>query len=423
MAFFALGFVCVTGLRLSGVLVGLDQMLYLWAQGLSYSNVWIRVWEMVTSAGEGYFVYPVVAVPALVHIIKGKNQKTWGLIFLMIVLFNLNPLLKILFALPRPVSLSPYTDLSTHSFPSGHAVNGVVLFYFLPRFAALVFGESETKNLKSAWFFIPGIVLIALSRVVLGAHWLSDVVGGVCVGFVISDLLITLTRAKSSVAYRAIIFDLDGTLIDSKQDIVTSTNATLKAMGGKALPSDLVAAHVGHGVRDLVHASLKSAGVQADESETLAFFSKHYFEHCLDSTHLFPGVLELLQNLKSRGIKLAVFTNKPQIYTDRILAGLNVSGFFDVVLGSDNGYPNKPDPQGTRMILEKLGTTPGETLMVGDSDVDLKTAQNVGLDTALYLHGFSTPETILSLKNQTCLVFGHHDELASFLNNCRATCS
>lgn len=422
MVFFGLCFVCVTGLRLSGTLTGLDHLIYQWAQSLSYSNVWVRVWEVVTSVGEGFFVYPVVAVPALVQLIKGKNQKTWGFIFLMIVLFNLNPLLKILFALPRPVSLSPYTDLATYSFPSGHAVNGVVLFYFLPRFAALVFGESEIKSFKSAWFFIPGIVLIALSRVVLGAHWLSDVAGGVCVGFVISDLLLRITRARSKAACRAIIFDLDGTLIDSKEDIVTSTNATLKAMGGKALPTELVAAHVGHGVRDLVQASLKSAGIAADENETLAFFSKHYFEHCLDSTRLFPGVLELLKNLNSRGIKLAVFTNKPQIYTDRILEGLNVAGFFEVVLGSDNGYPNKPDPQGTRMILEKLGVAPSETLMVGDSDVDLKTAQNAGLDTALYLHGFSRPESILSLKNQTRLVFGHHDELASFLNNCCATC-
>lgn len=435
LVFFAVLFLFISLCKGSGWTVPVDEKFYLWAQSLSYSTWWLRLWEAVTALGAGYFVYPLVAVPAVVLLAKNKNRETLIFIIVMVALFNLNPLLKLLFALPRPVSLSPYTDLATHTFPSGHAVNGVLLFYFLPRFAARVFGETEILRFKSPLFFIPGLSLVALSRVMLGVHWFSDVLGGVCLGFVMTDILmlmvpisrtLALRRPPSTVyrlPYSAIIFDLDGTLIDSKRDIVTATNATLKAMGAKPLPADVVAAHVGQGVRDLIRGTLSAAGVRGPETEdeTIAHFFKFYMAHCLDTTCLFDGVPELLESLKNHGVKMAIFTNKPQIYTDRILDGLGVTPYFQCVLGSDNGYPNKPDPTGTAMILKTFGVSARETLMVGDSDVDLMTAQNMDMDCALYLKGFSTRAQILSLAKQTKLVFDDFADLHSFAINCAAT--
>lgn len=418
--FLFLLFILLCLFRQSALVFSLDQTIYLWAQDLSYSTPWLKFWEVVTAVGEGYFVYPLVAVPALTHLFKNRSRAALAFVALMVLLFFINPLLKNFFVLPRPVSLSPYTDLVTYTFPSGHAVNAVLLLYFLPRFAALVFEGKKSFHLVSAWFFVPGIVLIALSRVMLGVHWFSDVVAGVCLGALISGILLKLwslcqSKNRTGSLYRAVIFDLDGTLIDSKQDIVTATNATLVAMGGQALPADLVASYVGHGVRDLVRGSLQAAGVVDREEETLNFFREFYLEHCLDSTVLFPGVQKLLDDLKQQGIKMAVFTNKPQIYTDRILSGLGISHYFAFVLGSDNGFPNKPDLQGSGEILRQLDVTASQTLMVGDSDVDLKTAQNAGMGCALYLMGFVKAEIILGFKTEARLVFEDFSEVFSLV--------
>lgn len=172
----------------------LDQAIYLWAQTLSYSTLWLKFWEAVTAVGEGHFVYPLVAVPTITYLLKNRSRAAVCFAVLMVVLFFLNPVLKNLFVLPRPVSLSPYTDLVTYSFPSGHAVNAVVLFYFLPRFAAHVFEKRGRSRLRSPWFFVPGIFLVALSRVVLGAHWFSDVVAGVWLGVLISEILFAVWK-------------------------------------------------------------------------------------------------------------------------------------------------------------------------------------------------------------------------------------
>ncbi len=108
---------------------------------------------------------------------------------------------------------------------------------------------------------------------------------------------------------------------------------------------------------------------------------------------------------------MAVFTNKPQNYTDRIMAGLGISKYFKIILGAENGYPNKPAPDGTRAILEILKSDPKKTLMVGDSDVDLQTAENVGMDCALALNGFSTREEILAFKKRAVILYEDLSEL------------
>lgn len=205
--------------------------------------------------------------------------------------------------------------------------------------------------------------------------------------------------------YRAYIFDLDGTLLDSKKDITLATNETIAHLGGTRLPEDLVASYVGHGVRDLVRQALAGSKSPPSEAEALAFFQSYYLEHCLDHSRLIDGVLETLEALFFAGKALAVFTNKPQIYTDKILAGLGIASYFKIVIGAEAGYPNKPAPAGGFVILSALGATPAQTLFVGDSDVDLMTAENLGMDCALALNGFTPHEDIMAFKGRAKYIY------------------
>lgn len=210
--------------------------------------------------------------------------------------------------------------------------------------------------------------------------------------------------------YKAIIFDLDGTLIDSREDVVLATNATLKEFGEKELTHQRIVSFVGTGIEDLI----KKALPHWDEKkvqEALLFLSKYYFEHCLDHSCLFAHAETLLQTLQKNKIVMAVFTNKPQIFTDKIISGLKISKYFSQVFGAENGYPLKPDPVGTQALLGLLTVSAQETLMVGDSGVDLATAENVGMDCALFTGGFLTVEEMAPLKKKAQFVF---DDYKSF---------
>lgn len=210
--------------------------------------------------------------------------------------------------------------------------------------------------------------------------------------------------------YKAIIFDLDGTLIDSREDVVLATNATLKEFGEKELTHQRIASFVGTGIEDLIKKALPHWDNQKVQ-EALVFLGRYYFEHCLDHSCLFPDAENLLKTLRQKEILMAVFTNKPQIFTDKIISGLKVEKYFSQVFGAENGYPIKPDPAGTQALLKLLKVSARETLMVGDSGVDLATAENVGMDCALFTGGFLTAEEMAPLKKKARFVF---DDYKSF---------
>lgn len=200
--------------------------------------------------------------------------------------------------------------------------------------------------------------------------------------------------------YKAMIFDLDGTLLNSKKDISLATNATIEEMGGKRLAEEEIARYVGRGVRDLIRDALHKVKGTNLEERALTFFKAYYLEHCLDHTRLFKPGEEVLEVLHSKNIKMAVWTNKPQEYTDKILKGLQVEHYFQMILGAEGEYPNKPATEGTNAILNILDVQPHEALMIGDSIVDFQTAENIGMDCALNLNGFSTREEMMALKGQ-----------------------
>jgi len=186
----------------------------------------------------------------------------------------------------------------------------------------------------------------------------------------------------------ALIFDLDGTLIDSKQDLIRSVNAMLVEMGREPLHEDTVSSYIGHGAPRLVARALGNGATEEECERALKFFLAHYDEHKLDSTHAYPGVAEALEEL--REFPMAVLTNKPVRVSRKILEGLGLAKYFRAVYGGNSFETKKPDPLGARKILEELSTVPAEAVMVGDSEVDIQTARNAGTLAAAVNYGFGT---------------------------------
>lgn len=185
---------------------------------------------------------------------------------------------------------------------------------------------------------------------------------------------------------RAIIFDLDGTLIDSKQDLIHSVNAMLLELGRAALDAETISSYIGHGAPRLVARALGEDGTEEERGHALQFFLDYYEAHKLDTTCAYPGVAEALQQLAH--VPMAVLTNKPMRMSVRILEGIGLAKYFRAIYGGNSFETKKPDPLGARTILRELAVEPTEALMVGDSEVDVLTARNAGLWAAAVNYGF-----------------------------------
>src|SRR5215475_10047773 len=192
--------------------------------------------------------------------------------------------------------------------------------------------------------------------------------------------------AKKELKLKALVFDLDGTLIDSKMDLVNSVNATLRELKREALPTDLVASYVGSGAPTLRRRSLGGNPSAEELRRALAFFLVHYEEHKLDKTRLYPGVQETLAELKS--LPMSVLTNKPVKISLKILEGLGVAQYFRTIYGGNSFETKKPDPAGAKQILSELSVAAPEAVMVGDSEVDVQTARNSGMRSVIVNFGF-----------------------------------
>jgi phosphoglycolate phosphatase len=185
---------------------------------------------------------------------------------------------------------------------------------------------------------------------------------------------------------RALIFDLDGTLIDSKNDLISSVNATLRQLGRRELPAETISSYIGHGVPLLVARALGDGCSDEERQRALEFFLEYYNLHKTDTTRPYPGVGETLERLRSA--PMAVLTNKPVRISVRILDALGLSGYFRSIYGGNSFPAKKPDPAGALTILREFGASAHEALMVGDSDVDVQTARNAGMRVAIVNYGF-----------------------------------
>jgi phosphoglycolate phosphatase len=185
---------------------------------------------------------------------------------------------------------------------------------------------------------------------------------------------------------RALIFDLDGTLIDSKRDLIRSVNAMLAEMGRETLHEDTISGYIGHGASQLIARALGNGATEAERERALKFFLAHYEQHKLDSTCAYPGVSEALEELK--GFSMAVLTNKPVRVSVRILEGLGLVKYFQTVYGGNSFETKKPDPLGVRRILEEFGAAPEQAMLIGDSEVDVQTARSAGMLAGTVNYGF-----------------------------------
>src|SRR5258707_13223157 len=173
-------------------------------------------------------------------------------------------------------------------------------------------------------------------------------------------------KKTNELKVKALVFDLDGTLIDSKMDLVNSVNATLREMKREALPEDLVASYVGSGAPVLIRRALGGNPSEEGFKRALAFFLMHYEEHKLDQTRLYPGVAATLAELKS--LPMSVLTNKPEKISVRILEGLGVAQYFRSIYGGNNFGTKKPDPFGAEQNFSGFDAGPRGTGRGGTSE-------------------------------------------------------
>jgi phosphoglycolate phosphatase len=188
-----------------------------------------------------------------------------------------------------------------------------------------------------------------------------------------------------------VVFDLDGTLVDSSVDIANAVNALILELGGTPLPLADIVGMVGDGARVLVRRALTAAALDPDRpgrtGGMLERFLAHYDPHLLDHTLPYPGMVEALNWIGER-LPMAVLTNKPARATELMLAGLGLRSHFRDVIGGDTAFGRKPDPAGLTHLAAAAGVAPARVLLVGDSPVDLATARNAGTQICLARYGF-----------------------------------
>jgi phosphoglycolate phosphatase len=184
-----------------------------------------------------------------------------------------------------------------------------------------------------------------------------------------------------------VVFDLDGTLVDSGQDLTTGVNRMLGWCGAPPLPEQAVVGMVGDGASVLVRRALEAAGVDPGYPGAYERFLAAYDECLLECTRPYKGIPEALAQVGT-GRRLAVLTNKPTGATTRILEALGLRPFFASVVGADTPHGRKPDPAGLLHLIREAGVTPAATVLVGDSPIDLETARRAGTGICLARYGF-----------------------------------
>jgi phosphoglycolate phosphatase len=212
----------------------------------------------------------------------------------------------------------------------------------------------------------------------------------------------------------SVIFDLDGTLLDTIEDLSDSMNDVLKKLGFPVHTISEYRLFVGEGMRTLVRRSIPSPAVESITSKAVSLMEHAYMLNYSSKTKPYPGITELLGSLSARGIKLAVLSNKPDKFTRRMVEELIPGKYFDLVLGGKKGIPLKPDPAGALLISGKFGIAPEEFIYVGDSGIDMRTAEAAGMFAVGALWGFRTRVELL--KNGAKALISHPLELLRFFS-------
>ena len=200
------------------------------------------------------------------------------------------------------------------------------------------------------------------------------------------------SRPIKALAADCVIFDLDGTLVDTAPDLLATLNVLLTEMGRRPLELDEIKEAVGYGAKALIRNGGKITGDPFDEETVEALFGRylaHYGANIANESEPFPGAIEVLDALKERGVPMAICTNKLEDLTHKLLEALKILSYFEVIVGLDTLEKAKPDPLPVREILRRVGAKPERTLFVGDSETDLKAARAAGVPVVLADFGYS----------------------------------
>ncbi len=211
---------------------------------------------------------------------------------------------------------------------------------------------------------------------------------------------------------RLLIFDLDGTLIDSQRDLANSVNASRDHLGLEPIADQLIYSYVGNGAPVLIRRALGPEAPQTDVDKALEFFLHFYHDHMLEHTKLYPGVRLALDRLHEAGHRLAVLTNKPWRISQAIVEGLGLKAHFQRVYGGNSFAEKKPHPVGIDTLVSELNWPRETTIMVGDSSVDIRTARNAGVMACGVTYGFQ-PETLKT--DPPDLLIDNMTELADYV--------
>ncbi|HKF59628.1 MAG TPA: HAD family hydrolase [Blastocatellia bacterium] len=202
------------------------------------------------------------------------------------------------------------------------------------------------------------------------------------------------------ISISCLLFDLDGTLIDSRADLARSVNLTLADLGRRKLDESDIAGFVGDGVWVLIRRCLKAADPEIGEPgpelhrQALALLRKHYSEQMLVKTDLYPNVRETLSRFD--GKKIALVTSKESDFARQLLEHFGLMAYFDCVIGGDTLPERKPDPKPVMEAMRKLGCSPGDAVMVGDSENDIIAGRSAGTRTCAVTYGFRTREQLVA---------------------------
>ena len=211
---------------------------------------------------------------------------------------------------------------------------------------------------------------------------------------------------------RLLIFDLDGTLIDSQRDLANSVNASRDHLGLEPIADQLIYSYVGNGAPVLIRRALGPEAPQTDVDKALEFFLHFYHDHMLEHTKLYPGVRLALDRLHEAGHRLAVLTNKPWRISEAIVEGLGLKAHFQRVYGGNSFAEKKPHPVGIDTLVSEFNWPRETTIMVGDSSVDIRTARNAGVMACGVTYGFQ-PETLKT--DPPDLLIDNMTELADYV--------
>ncbi len=192
-----------------------------------------------------------------------------------------------------------------------------------------------------------------------------------------------------------IVYDLDGTLVDTLQDITNAANHMLSQMHASALTPDQVRRFVGRGMHQLIVDCLQTED-PGRIAEGLRVYRAYYREHLVDHSRLYPGVLAVLEYFQAR--TQAVISNKPNPYSKDLLEALGIGKYFLEVIGGDAPYPRKPDPSSLKVLIARARVSPEETMIIGDSPVDVETGRRAGIFTATVTHGLADRDDLISAR-------------------------